>query len=284
MIHKAFLETALQTGVSIALLIGLVLLIRPLFAKYLGAKATYMLWLLPFLRLFLPPIKWEGEASDITTFPLFPVQYFAGLGESMPVRASVEASAPLTSSFKGLVIDNLSALIITIWLSVALLWIVKIIFSHRSSVQALRLNSDPVSESLENQILTAQQIVGIKRAPEVRKANFKAGPLVTCPWSPLLILPEGFETKYTDISRRAALAHELAHIKRHDLWAVFIGAVFRALNWPNPLVHVAFHYFRIDLEAACDEYVIHTVKDKSLQPHDYAKALLGPDFLPSNTL
>ena len=86
MTTKIFLDTALQTGVSIALLIGLVLLIRPLFAKHFGAKATYMLWLLPLFRLVLPPIEWQVETSDIASFPLIPIQYLSLIHISEPTR------------------------------------------------------------------------------------------------------------------------------------------------------------------------------------------------------
>ena len=283
MTTKIFLDTALQTGVSIALLIGLVLLIRPLFAKHFGAKATYMLWLLPLFRLVLPPIEWQVEASDIASAPLFPIQYFSTLTERPPTLPTAAASTLPDPNFIDFILGNLPVILIAIWLSVALIWISKIIISHRQYVHALRLNSQPVSETLKREILAAQQMVGIKRMPELRLANINLGPLVTCPWSPILVLPKGFETDYSELSRQAGLVHELAHIKRRDLWAAFAAAIFRAVNWPNPLVHFASRYFRIDLEAACDEYVLHNLNDSGLHPHDYAKAMLGPEFLTGKT-
>jgi len=280
---KVFLDMALQTGVSIALLIGLVLLIRPLFAKYFGAKATYMLWLLPFSRLFLPPINWQIETSDVTNFPLLPLQYFTTLYEISPPLLSAETPTSLDPNFGDIFFSNLPAIIIAIWLSVALIWTLKIILSHRRYVHALRLHSVPVSQKLKTEIQAARMILGMKRMPELRIATANMGPLVTCPWSPLLILPAAFETDYSNVARQAALIHELAHIRRGDLWVAFVIAIFRAVNWPNPLVHFAAHYVRIDLEAACDEYVLHNLKNSNLHPHDYAQALLGPDFLPGKT-
>ena len=179
MTTKIFLDTALQTGVSIALLIGLVLLIRPLFAKHFGAKATYMLWLLPLFRLVLPPIEWQVEASDIASFPLIPIQYFTTLTERPPTIPPAAAFTLPDASFIDFILGNLPVILIAIWLSVALIWISKIIISNRQYVHALRLNSQPVTETLKREILAAQSVVGIKRTPELRLADLKVGPLVT---------------------------------------------------------------------------------------------------------
>jgi len=46
----------LRTGLVVSGLIGLVLLLRRPFAKYLGAEATFLLWNLPFLRFLMPDI------------------------------------------------------------------------------------------------------------------------------------------------------------------------------------------------------------------------------------
>lgn len=52
------------------------------------------------------------------------------------------------------------------------------------------------------------------------------------------------------------LAHEQAHLKRHDHWWKFLGYLLLAIYWFQPLVWPAYILFCRDLELACDEKVI----------------------------
>ena len=54
-------DTLLVTGV----LIALVLLLRRPVAKGFGPGAAYALWLLPLLRLVLPPLRLPAAAADL---------------------------------------------------------------------------------------------------------------------------------------------------------------------------------------------------------------------------
>jgi len=66
--------------------------------------------------------------------------------------------------------------------------------------------------------------------------------------------------------------HEFAHIKRCDLWVALATLIFRAINWPNPLVHYAAHKLRGDQEAACDAFVVQVTGGNSA--HSYAETLV----------
>ncbi|MFW6078614.1 MAG: M56 family metallopeptidase [Gemmatimonadota bacterium] len=61
---------------------------------------------------------------------------------------------------------------------------------------------------------------------------------------------------WTGRRRRAALAHEVAHVRRGDGWTTLLGAVVRALHWPNPLVWLAVRHLRAAGEEACDVAVL----------------------------
>jgi multidrug efflux pump subunit AcrA (membrane-fusion protein) len=51
---------------------------------------------------------------------------------------------------------------------------------------------------------------------------------------------------------RMMLAHELAHLKRRDLWWNWLPAVAQALLWFHPLAWLASREFRLAQESACD--------------------------------
>jgi hypothetical protein len=85
------------------------------------------------------------------------------------------------------------------------------------------------------------------------------------------LLPAWFETDYDDTQQRAAIAHELTHVRRGDLWALQAAEFFLACLWFNPLAYLAHRAFRTDQEAACDADVL---KTGTASPHAYGATLI----------
>jgi beta-lactamase regulating signal transducer with metallopeptidase domain len=67
------------------------------------------------------------------------------------------------------------------------------------------------------------------------------------------------------------LAHELAHIKRHDLWWAWLPMAARVLFFFHPLVFLASKESRLTEEMAADEL---TVTAGRFPPVDYAGMLV----------
>ncbi|MBP5192289.1 MAG: M56 family metallopeptidase [Eubacterium sp.] len=77
-------------------------------------------------------------------------------------------------------------------------------------------------------------------------------PFVMGFFKPLIYIPskiQGGLVKYV-------IAHEQAHIKRHDQWWKPLGYVILSIHWFNPLCWIAFVLLCRDIEVACDEKVI----------------------------
>lgn len=69
------------------------------------------------------------------------------------------------------------------------------------------------------------------------------------------------------------LAHEQAHLKRHDHWWKPLGFTLLAMYWFNPLVWAAYILLCRDIELACDEKVI---RDFGMEERKaYSDALLS---------
>ena len=87
--------------------------------------------------------------------------------------------------------------------------------------------------------------------------------------SPKIYLPSDL----TGETRAVVLAHERAHLTRHDHWWKALGFLLLSLHWFNPMMWVAYVLLCRDIEAACDEKV---VKNLSLEDRKtYAQALLN---------
>lgn len=97
------------------------------------------------------------------------------------------------------------------------------------------------------------------------------GPAVVGFLRPRLVLPADFEGRFTREEREVILAHEAAHLARHDSRLNTALAALQCAFWFNPLIHLAGHFVRIDQEIACDAAVV------GEHPHSravYAQALL----------
>jgi len=264
----------MQTGLMVSLLILIILLIRRPFARAFGANAAYALWSLPLIRLCFPvvsiPAHWMPRAFRLTpTQP--PSNSIEAAAPSFGVNAAAsdafsEPAAAVISS------PSLMSILLIIWAGVAALWLVFQLIQQGQFKASLIANSETISDALAAEVSSAAQQMDLKASPHVRLSNDTIGPLVTGVINPVIILPKTFETEFETEQRKFALTHELAHLKRKDLWVALTALVFRAVNWPNPLVHFAAHRLRADQEAACDAYVVRLTGGEAI--HSYAETLV----------
>ncbi|MBR4768315.1 MAG: M56 family metallopeptidase, partial [Lachnospiraceae bacterium] len=93
-------------------------------------------------------------------------------------------------------------------------------------------------------------------------------PFILGVFRPLIYVPSGLDGEELEY----ALAHEKAHLKRHDHWWKPLGFLILAVYWFNPLCWLAYMLLSRDIESACDEKVIREM-DK-YETARYSEALL----------
>ncbi len=271
---EALQNWMMQTGLMVSLLIFVILVIRRPFARAFGANAAYALWSLPLIRLCFPmvniPEKWIPQAfrPDQTS----PLDIATDVAAPSFGQTAIESGAfhdPVAAASSA---PSLMAIILLIWAGVAVLWLSFQLLQQRQFKTHLMETSEIISEGLAAEVRYAAKHIELKTSPHVRLSNNNIGPLVSGVLKPAVILPKAFETDFDAEQRGFALTHELAHLKRKDLWVALTALVFRAVNWPNPIVHYAAHRLRADQEAACDAYVIRLTGGEAV--HSYAETLV----------
>ena len=257
-------EWVLETGLAVSLLIILVLLLRRPFARMFGAHATYTLWALPLIRLFMPEITIPAYRENVPSI-------LNNITLSETLQPSLTATKPVAEISEGF---NFGFGIVVLWGAIAIIWFAYQIWRQSVFMSRLRLETQIAPQPLQPAINKAMATLKLKRRPNIRVSKDNMGPMVTGVMKPIIILPHNFYEDYSPTQQHFALVHELAHIKRFDLWAAFMVLMFRALNWPNPLVHYAAHKFRADQEAACDAFVLSKTKGGSSATQSYAETLV----------
>ncbi|WP_343209908.1 M56 family metallopeptidase [Anaerolentibacter hominis] len=103
----------------------------------------------------------------------------------------------------------------------------------------------------------------------IYQSEYALSPFVLGILRPRIYMP--FQMPQKDAAH--VIAHEQAHIRRHDHWIKPLGFLLLSLHWFNPLLWAAYILFCRDIELACDERVI---KDLGTQQRaDYSQALLS---------
>ena len=96
-------------------------------------------------------------------------------------------------------------------------------------------------------------------------------PMLVGGWRSRLILPADFESRYPEEERKLMLAHERAHLLRHDVFVNAVAAGLLCLFWFNPLMYWAIGRLRLDQELACDAVAL---AQTGAARQCYAEALL----------
>lgn len=239
----------LETMFAATLLMLLVLALRRPAAFFFGAGWAYALWLLPVLRIVLPPLHLFG--SGIPSLP-------------MPVPAVVPSGAAVASLAYDAPPIDWEPLMLAVWIGGAALILLWQGWSYIAFARRLLIGSmlhAPLARD-----------IGILESPEVD------GPLAIGLIDRWIVVPADFATRYTPQEQRLALLHEHTHHRRQDIFCNMIALAVLALNWFNPVAYFAFRAFRADQELSCDAVV--AARASREERHDYALALVKSSSRP----
>jgi biotin carboxyl carrier protein len=97
-------------------------------------------------------------------------------------------------------------------------------------------------------------------------------PFVFGIWQPQIVFPAVVLTMKHSAALRLMLAHEMAHVKRRDLFWSWLLSVTETLFFFHPLVWLARRESRLVQEMACDDLALRAT---SAQPADFGHMLLA---------
>lgn len=234
-----------ETLVATTILMVLVLLVRGHVAQMFGARIAYLLWLLPALRMILPPLP---EAVGPTPIAQLPVSIDFALIEVAEVAPMMPDSGVAWGT-----------LLFALWLGGAIGYFAWQFAAYRRFV----------GEALRH----ATQLPEMDRhAIEVSASKAVDGPFAAGVFVQKIVLPHDYRTRYTAEELRLAMDHETAHHRRGDLSINYLALAMLSLHWFNPVAHRAWRAFREDQELACDAIVLAGASGEVR--HSYALALV----------
>jgi beta-lactamase regulating signal transducer with metallopeptidase domain len=222
---------------SIALML-LVLLLAVVPRKKITASLRYWLTTLVFLPLVLM----------LVTLSYISVEHWrssAVLGPAPAAGASATAALP-PMTWHGAVF--------LAWL-VAMLVMALIFIQRTLSARRLVANAKKANGLMEDALVHCCECMDVKTKVGLKVAADGTSPAVCGLFRPTILVPQNLAPTLGSRHLRAVLLHELAHIKRGDVWVNFAQSLILIFYFYNPLVWIIGFVIRKVREQAVNEKV-----------------------------
>jgi RND family efflux transporter MFP subunit len=236
-----------------------------------------LVWTAPLRLPLLPPKPIEAVAvvPRVTdALDVIGVPPRVAITEKLvePTRPAVAAEAMIWPLRLAGMAGAVTALMLVtlVWLAGVLIASVRLVLRGIVAVR-LRRRARPVDGVAVSAVCGALAAkMGVRRPPPVLVLDDLAGPLLVGLLRPAIVLAAPVPAA-SSVELRQVLAHELAHLRRRDLWWNLLAAVADVLFFFHPLVWVARREYRVGQESACDEAAVGVTGSA---PAEYARMLL----------
>jgi beta-lactamase regulating signal transducer with metallopeptidase domain len=135
-----------------------------------------------------------------------------------------------------------------------------------------------VSPDLKAKFAHLAKTLGIVQTIELVESALVQVPTVIGHLKPIILLPASALTGLNADQIEAILAHELAHIRRHDYMVNLVQTVVEILGFYHPAIWWISHTIRVERENCCDDIAVNLCRNK----WSYAKALTTMEEIRGN--
>ena len=281
-----FIKILLSLSVSGALLLFLILGLKPLYKNKFSKRWQYYIWIVVALRFLLPFTpdttiigslfeKFDTTAitNEIPTNPNVPVPADTGNSKAEPIQTNRE----ITTAAMREPVDKYVCLFF-IWSALTLVLFVRKVTVYQGFIQYIKAGNKEVSDiKILNLLSDCEEKLKIKTRVELSCNPLIASPMLIGFFRPRIILPVG---ELEDKELSYIFVHELIHYKQRDMFYKWLIQIVVCVHWFNPFVYLLEKEVNKSCELSCDEKVISVLDDTARR--EYGDTLIS--FLKSNNL
>ncbi|HJU76305.1 MAG TPA: M56 family metallopeptidase, partial [Gemmatimonadaceae bacterium] len=165
--------------------------------------------------------------------------------------------------------------VVAFWLAGVVILAVRLLGGWLHLRNVVRSGQPPASHIYAALVLQLQQRLRVSRPVRIIESAFVHAPAVIGWLRPVLLIPASMSGGLTVVQLETILAHELAHVRRHDYVVNLFQAVVETLLFYHPAVWWVSRQIREEREHCCDDLAVATSGDARL----YASALLQLETL-----
>ena len=215
----------------------------------------------------------EGATSPETTkvsLTQIPVLIAESAAEGLRDRAIAAAASA----------RNKLPSIVAIWLAGVVLLSARLLVSWIRAQRLIHHGASPASNDWQVVAAHLSDALGLRRAVTLLESAAVEVPSVIGSLRPIILLPASALTGMTPEQIEMVLAHEMAHIRRHDFLINLMQAFVETLMFYHPAVWWMSRRVRIERENCCDDLAVAVCGN----PIQYARALTRLEELRANAL
>lgn len=195
-----------------------------------------------------------------------------------PHRSSVQATAEKPSSWRFALRDRLAP-----WLpGIVAGWCLGVLaFAFRPilgwwTVRRLRsMGTSAIPSEIQLLVDRVASSLKLRRAVKVLQSSLVHVPMAIGYFKPVVLVPLGLITGLPTSQLEAILAHELAHVRRHDYLINVVQTLIETLFFYHPAVWWLSSRVRDERENCCDDLAVASLGSRS----EYGRALLAIEEL-----
>ena len=200
----------------------------------------------------------EAPAITETEAPAPAIDALTNSG-SLDAEAGVVASAPQGQSLLRTVenaAEGLMPWMVVIWFVGLALSSLRLLGGLVRTRRMTRRGVAAASETLDARVWALASKLDLTRIVRVLESTREGAPLVIGALRPVIVLPASLVTGLTPIQLDMLLAHELAHIRRHDFLINLAQTIIDTLLFYHPAARWISNRVREERENCCDDIAI----------------------------
>ncbi len=244
-----------------------------------GSVVGISLWFVLFaLREKSATARYWCGFAGLAVMAILPVVtvialYVGGI-QASPERVAIavvtKAGIAVSGSSTGIEpsVSRVQAWTLSLWLLGAFLFSIRLFAGFRYAL-LLRRRGKPAGENVILVVQRLCRVMGISRPVRLLMSEVADSPSVVGWFKPLILLPASALMGLTPFQLEAVLAHELAHVKRHDYLVNMLQMTVETLLFYHPAVWWASKRIRAERELCCDDLAVR-VSGSAMR---YARAL-----------
>jgi len=262
----ALLHLIWQGAVVAAILAAVLALLdrRSANARYVASCAALALLLV--LGVATGIRAYEPRSAAATPPPF--VQTLVMNTEGGGMAAALQGSIPITDRLLATARHSLPS-VVMVWLIGVALLSSRLLMTWLKTQRLARGAARAANDEWHRMVTRLANALQLRRAVRLVESAAVEVPAVIGWLRPVILLPASTLTGLAPRQIEMVLAHELAHIRRHDFFVNLLQAVVETLMFYHPAVWWMSHRVRIERENCCDDLAVAVCGD-AIQ---YARAL-----------
>ncbi len=207
------------------------------------------------------------EGSDLDT-----ASGITDVTSSFPSAAPLDANAGLTWSQElAKLLRPWLTWIVAAWSAGVVVCSVRPLWGWHTLWRLKRVGVSPVPDEVLKAAEEVASRLGLRCVVRVLQSTLAQVPVVVGYFKPVILLPASLLTEIPAGQLEAILAHELAHVRRHDFVVNLLQILVETLFFYHPAVWWLSRRIRIEREHCCDDLVVKSFDNRV----EYGRALLA---------